>query len=68
MKADRQYMYVWNKKQLMAALWAADDAHVPSSIFLLPMGTIYDIPAFTDLKKVRGKLRRTPAHVFRGEL
>lgn len=60
-----QEIQVTNKSQLMAAFWCADDSPADTLITLKGISTTYFINKFSDTKKLRGKLRRTPASVFK---
>lgn len=56
-----QEIIVPNKKQLLVALSVAENSPCYTEITMLKSGTVYHIPPFTNLRKVRGKLRRTEA-------
>lgn len=63
---DIQEILVTNKKQLMAALWCADDAHADTLISIKGLKTQFFINKFSDTKKLRSRLRRIPARIFYG--
>ena len=61
-----QESIVYNKKQLMVALKVADMSPYPTRIIIGGTTCVYEVAPMVNLRKVRGKLRKTAAHIFKG--